>query len=156
GTATLTLGTVGSLQGTFSVTGGNSQLTIAASAVKATLATGDANAPAVNLKQASGTFTVTGGTNAGASGSATGTVTLDNVTGLTLNGTMSLTFDTTFAHTQFAIGGTAAVAAAGFNLTGTFAVQSDGTEILIGAPSFTAGLTVAGITLNVTGSAAAL
>ncbi len=121
GTATLGLGDLGQLQGTFSVEHdtANDELDVTATNVSLRLGAGTA---AVRLAGGTGTFSIS---DAGSSGTASGVVTVEGVPGLSMSATLALDFDT--ATPSLTLTGNASLAIANFlDLTGDFTIAATG------------------------------
>ena len=122
GSATLGLGTIGSLEGTFAVDHNtiDDTLEIEATGVSAEIAAGTAVA---SLTGGSGSFVI-GATDS--SGTATGNVSLSGVPGLSFAAALDLAFDT--ATHSFALSGAGTLGIAGFlDLDGSFTFKATGT-----------------------------
>ena len=138
GSAALTLGATGALQGSFVVTASASQLRIAATGVSTQLTAGTA---ALALTNVAGSLTLSGGAGGGAAGSVVGQGLLVGVPGLTLASApagLTLTFNTTSSGAQFAVTGTGTVAITGF-------VSASG-SLTISAASGAVDVTITGTT----------
>ena len=131
GPATLAVGSLGSIQGTFAVTAGTSSLTIAATGVSAAITAGTSGA-AIQVSGASGSITLT---TAGASGSASGQVLLTGASPLTFSATGSVSFSTTTPS---------------FTIAATGTLQIGGLVGLSGAMAFTAGTGSIGLSITST------
>ena len=137
---TLDLGTVGSLQGTFTFSGSAaSGLTLSATGVAATLAAGGA---AFTLSDGAIT-TLTMGTT-GVVGQATGTVALTGVPGLEVGGTLVLAVDTTASTPSFQLSGSNGPLVLGgvIGLTGAFTVSRTSSTLTVGITGASTGATV--------------
>ena len=143
---TLDLGTVGSLQGTFTFSGSAaSGLTLSATGVAARLAAGGA---AFTLSDGAIT-TLTMGT-AGVVGQATGTVALTGVPGLEAGGTLNLAVDTTASTPTFQLSGSNGRLVLGgvIGLTGALTVSRTSSTLTVGITGASTGATV---TISTTG-----
>ncbi len=98
GPATVALGSLGSIQGTLTLTPGASSFTIAASGVSAAIAAGTGSgAAAVQISGASGSVTLTA--SGATSGTAAGQVTLTGSSALTFSAAGAISFSTTPSQT---------------------------------------------------------
>ncbi len=126
GSAALTLGTVGSLNGVFALKVSGSTFNVTASGVSAQIAAGSA---AVTVTGASGMFSA--GTT-GAQGLVNGAARLVGVPGLTLTAALAVSFDTTAATPSFAITGTGALELPAFlDLSGSLSFSRSGSAIAV-------------------------